>query len=172
MTESEAFLRQARSDFSIYQLLHETEGLPKCHELHYLQMNTEKLAKAVRLVFGGSSAAGYSHAAFSKLAGVLRMHRPTAAAMDMEPRAFRHFIRRTSALMAEIEQLHPQLGAAANVEYPWRGRDASGSSTWHAPIDYHFPITSKLNHYPDGQSLLKLIDRSIHNFNRLFRDER
>ena len=48
MTEHEAYLRQARSDFGVFQLLLEQDRdmVPACHPLHYLQMSTEKLAKA------------------------------------------------------------------------------------------------------------------------------
>jgi len=42
---SEAFLAQAKSDWQIYEHLEKT-SFSKCHALHYLQMATEKLAKA------------------------------------------------------------------------------------------------------------------------------
>ena len=43
-----AFLAQARSDWNVYRLLSESRE-PSCHALHYLQMATEKLAKAYRM---------------------------------------------------------------------------------------------------------------------------
>ena len=46
-----AFLQQARSDWQAYNLVdHST--LPSCHAMHYLQMATEKLAKAALLAGG------------------------------------------------------------------------------------------------------------------------
>jgi hypothetical protein len=45
---SEAFLTQAKSDWQVYEHLNET-GFPACHALHYLQMASEKLAKAYLL---------------------------------------------------------------------------------------------------------------------------
>jgi hypothetical protein len=45
MTWRDAFLKQAHSDYSVYKKLNELR-LPLCHKLHYLQMATEKLAKA------------------------------------------------------------------------------------------------------------------------------
>lgn len=48
MTQDQAFLRQARSDFAVYRQLPALR-VPRCHELHYLQMAAEKLAKAAVL---------------------------------------------------------------------------------------------------------------------------
>ena len=46
---AEAFIAQARSDWIVRRVLTEREGVDVCHELHYLQMVCEKLAKAYRL---------------------------------------------------------------------------------------------------------------------------
>jgi hypothetical protein len=46
---SMAFIAQARSDFRVYRHLAERPEFAVCHALHYLQMATEKLAKAYRL---------------------------------------------------------------------------------------------------------------------------
>ena len=45
MTWAEAFFEQAQSDYAIFKDLCRLDK-PKCHQLHYLQMATEKLAKA------------------------------------------------------------------------------------------------------------------------------
>jgi hypothetical protein len=42
---SDAFLTQARSDWQVFEHLYDSD-FPECHALHYLQMATEKLAKA------------------------------------------------------------------------------------------------------------------------------
>jgi hypothetical protein len=44
-----AFYAQARSDWELYQRLTTMPDVPRCHQLHYLQMACEKLAKAYRL---------------------------------------------------------------------------------------------------------------------------
>jgi hypothetical protein len=44
-----AFYRQAQSDWDVYLRLTQMLDVPRCHELHYLQMACEKLAKAYRL---------------------------------------------------------------------------------------------------------------------------
>jgi len=46
---SKVFLEQASSDWQVYEHLKGTH-FPNCHALHYLQMATEKLAKAYLLV--------------------------------------------------------------------------------------------------------------------------
>lgn len=45
MTWRRAFLEQAKSDYSLFTELNQTRKA-RCHQLHYLQMATEKLAKA------------------------------------------------------------------------------------------------------------------------------
>jgi len=54
MTEQEAFLAQASSDYEVFQILLDLDRtvVPVCHPLHYLQMSTEKLAKAAKLALG------------------------------------------------------------------------------------------------------------------------
>ena len=49
MTQEDAFIRQARSDYSVFERLRaeSRSDVPECHVLHYFQMATEKLAKAV-----------------------------------------------------------------------------------------------------------------------------
>lgn len=46
MTWQEAYLRQAESDFRLYRLLSRCKEVEECHRFYYLQMATEKLAKA------------------------------------------------------------------------------------------------------------------------------
>ena len=61
MTWREAFLEQARSDFAMFDLLNEAK-VPQCHVLHYLQMATEKLAKALSLSPRSQEAPPFTHA--------------------------------------------------------------------------------------------------------------
>ena len=47
MTWKQAFRKQARSDYDIFSEFNNATNLkPICHQLHYLQMATEKLAKS------------------------------------------------------------------------------------------------------------------------------
>lgn len=55
---SGAFIAQARSDFQVYRHLAQSPEFAVCHALHYLQMATEKLARAYRLRDSQSPVAG------------------------------------------------------------------------------------------------------------------
>ncbi len=48
---ADAFAAQGRSDWRVYQYLAplQAPSFPACHALHYLQMATEKIAKAYRI---------------------------------------------------------------------------------------------------------------------------
>ena len=52
---AQAFARQARSDFEAREHLLQSNELPQCHQLHYLQMAMEKTAKA-HLIAGRADA--------------------------------------------------------------------------------------------------------------------
>jgi hypothetical protein len=47
----DGYLEQARSDWDVYGTL-SIGSVPDCHALHYLQMATEKLSKALLLAGG------------------------------------------------------------------------------------------------------------------------
>lgn len=68
MTEQEAFLAQASSDYEVFRILLDFDraDVPACHPLHYLQMSTEKLAKAAMLALG-QPLEKLSHVAFSHI---------------------------------------------------------------------------------------------------------
>jgi hypothetical protein len=56
----EAFAEQGKSDLIVYEILRNSErnsnlDVPSCHRLHYLQMATEKIAKAYQVAGGNLS---------------------------------------------------------------------------------------------------------------------
>jgi hypothetical protein len=149
----QAFFRQARSDWSVFRHLH-TRGFlglkqirgawprmagfwpfpfPACHELHYLQMCTEKLAKA----YYPSAIPRSGHAAFRRFLTDLPSN-PNA----QSPLGFRDSASLTrwqgsvSSIVAAVEDLAPSIAdrlGLPNPEYPWpRGAEAS------APVDHSF----------------------------------
>lgn len=70
-----AFLDQARADWNAY-LKTQEPAWPSCHQLHFLQMATEKLSKA--LLLGGETnleRITHSHAAFVKFLRVVSNNR-------------------------------------------------------------------------------------------------
>ncbi len=148
-----AFYRQSRSDWSIFRHFHphgprwwttvrrmwcgvagvKSFSFAACHELHYLQMCTEKLAKAyfpAALPRGG-------HAAFRTFLRDL----PNNSAV-VTPLGFADLASLTRwegsvrPLVGAIEDLAPQIAdqkGLPNPEYPW----PRGAET-HAPADYPF----------------------------------
>ena len=69
------YLVQARSDWQIFQLL-DSRTDPLCHRLHYLQMVTEKVAKAY--FWRDPSAANLGHAAFGRFLRAIATNRRVA----------------------------------------------------------------------------------------------
>jgi hypothetical protein len=167
LNQREAFLAQARSDFAVCEHLR-AQDLAPCHWMHYLQMTTEKLAKAVRLSPAGGATFKHSHVAFSKLSAILRRQTVLAPTLHMETNSYREFIDQTSALRAGIEQLAPDVaGGRPNAEYPWEARDHSGQLRWWAPCDWTFPIEAEMRS-PQGHALLKLITLLLRQYEQLF----
>lgn len=178
MSEWEAFLRQARSDYQVFALLLRLsrEGVEECHALHYLQMTTEKIAKAA-LLASGVTFDKYSHVAFSHIPTQLA-RRDVARALGWgQLRPFLTFLRKAGPLFRAIDELHPAVGAQSsestskegpNVEYPWRGRSPAGTSTWFVPAEHRFGLLSRLQRSREGTTLLVLIERLLERFHVLF----
>jgi hypothetical protein len=140
---ADAFIVQARSDWSVYRLLAEPRDAAVCHQLHYLQMVCEKLAKAYRLRDTRASVDDLvsRHAGFVKFVGAF-----VVVALKDEFRGkeaqLRGLLTRMRALAREIEKLAPAIDRAAapeNAEYPWeRGGEVI------APSRYSFPSLALL----------------------------
>ena len=137
MTWTKAFARQAESDFETRDCLLRAGSLPQCHQLHYLQMALEKLAKA-HLIAGGSSPEDLSssHVYISKPIPMIvrEMLARTPGQKDgWVVDAIRDLSRR-------IELLAPAVRdggrAPANCEYPWKAPDGSIK----APADHDFGL--------------------------------
>jgi hypothetical protein len=163
VSRRDPFLAQARSDLAAYDGLCRLKDLSPCHQLHYLQMLTEKIARALRMAAGVSNAHEASHKAFSKLTAILERSDFAAKRLAMDKASYRHFVKRAHGLAREIEQLAPAIGTGPNVEYPWEGRDDSGATTWHVPAEYPFPVYLRLRQ-ADGVNLLKLVRILINDF--------
>jgi hypothetical protein len=67
----EAYLVQARSDYAVLRGLG-LQNADYCHRLHYLQMASEKLAKAMLTAPGDDQAAPISHVMFVRMLQVLK----------------------------------------------------------------------------------------------------
>ena len=146
-----AFYRQARSDWSVFCHFHPRGcrwgtalrrvwcgmagvrpfAFAPCHELHYLQMCTEKLAKAYY------AAPPRGHDAFRRfLKGLPLNARAVAPLGFVDLAGLTRWERSVNSIVGAIEDLAPQIAdrkGLPNPEYPW----PRGAET-HAPADYPF----------------------------------
>ena len=159
-----AFLKQARADWEAYQRAHEPIW-PACHRLHFLQMATEKLGKA--LLVAGETALEeitHTHSAFVKFMRVVGNNRRLHVKLGMTKSQLRAQINQLLPMAYEIESLAPALAQGGpNSEYPWL--DQLGHL--HVPVEHSFSLT-KLLQTPQGIKLLKYIESCILEFERFF----
>ncbi len=161
---------QVLSDHSVLVLLRREDAHP-CHQLHYLQMVTEKLGKAY---FWKDRAPGKGHASFKQFLQALNNRQGSKNRPALEerlriarlfgfrsPDAFESSIKSSIPLAREIEQLAPALAGddGPNPEYPWPRMQPV-----HAPASFEFPIWDRLNGSGKGHQLLKMIDRAVLKF--------
>ncbi len=147
--QQRAFLAQANSDYEILRYL---KDKAPCHQLHYLQMCTEKLGKAYFKRQTDTKVDG-SHAFFVKF---LRAISASGAARDglgfKRTESFEDFIRSLLPLAYDLERIVPDLaGEGPNPEYPF-----PRSKPTTAPVDYDFSLWRDLQ-TPRGKRLQSLI---------------
>ena len=149
LNRTEAFLRQARSDLSVYTLLQE-RGFDKCQKIQYLQMAGEKLAKSESEEAEDGRRPGLSHFGFSRWLRVL-----SVSNAEIRSLGFRNATEFGGARIGllrtadAVEQLAPKIandralgqttyalwnGVGTNAEYPWER--VGGDPV--APVDYEF----------------------------------
>ncbi|MEO6812140.1 MAG: hypothetical protein ABI353_23775 [Isosphaeraceae bacterium] len=153
------YLVQARSDWSIFLML---KNQPVCHRLHYLQMSTEKLAKAY--FWKNSGAAALGHASFVKFIRSIATKRQVVTKLGfMNLESFGEWIKDVSDLAYELERLAPALANdGPNPEYPWPRREPR-----HAPIEHDFQAWRHFG-TANGQHLRRLIEQALANFDAWF----
>ncbi len=149
-----AFARQAKSDLAAREALLSDRSLPDCHQLHYLQMACEKLAKA-HLIAGGAdpSTLQASHAYVAKQLPIIARHYLAREAHSRPKGTW--IISAISKLARQIELLAPAVDDAgrspSNCEYPWRLPDGRIV----APSDHRFGLS--LLYERAGTTLLKIV---------------
>ncbi len=131
-----AFRRQAESDFAMYaHLVGGAQPLPRCHALHHLQMATEKIAKAYRLV--GEPDATPSSISQHQLGNFVEDFFRSPRARE-RLRLGKHNVKYAKRKLTEaaqtIEALVPRDLLHRNAEYPW---EVAG--VVRAPTDEDFP---------------------------------
>jgi hypothetical protein len=159
-----AYLEQARSDWDTREVVIEN-GCAVCHELHYLQMATEKLGKAVLLRSGNPlDSAIKTHKAFVSFLRVAARNPSLRQRFGWSARQLQAHMKGIEPLADQIERLAPALSSEGpNAEYPWE----TSRKEVVAPVSHAFPIVNELRG-PKGRKLLKFISVMISEFDRFF----
>jgi hypothetical protein len=156
---------QTRSDHEILQLFRRQRVSP-CHQLHYLQMITEKLGKAyfwrtgrpprmshaslVRFLQALDNRSNEDRARIAQLLGFGRGH------------VFRNWIPTIIPLAHALEKLAPDLaGDGPNAEYPWPHDEPR-----FAPVSFEFDLWRQLTETSRGRQLAHVIDRAVTEFTK------
>lgn len=154
---------QARSDHGVLLLLRRNAGSP-CHQLHYLQMVTEKLGKAYFWRTGRPPRK--SHVSFVRFLQALddRPRRELTQIAQLfgfrRHTDFEKWIPTITPLAYDLERLAPDLaGDGPNPEYPWTWEKPTST-----PATYHFPVWRQLTESGRGRQLLQIIDTAVEQF--------
>lgn len=159
----ELWWQHAKSDHDVFELLR-VEGVVQCYSLHYLQMATEKIAKAY--LWQSGSPSPKSHAGFVRFLRFLahtqrQRHSQRIAALFSFSRFsdFKHRIRTVLPIAHSLERLTPDLANdGPNPEYPW-----PHAGPKFAPVNYEFAVWTTLNS-PVGRDLLRIIHVAVDRF--------
>ncbi len=155
---------QAQADHSVLRMLRKN-GFDACHQLHYLQMVTEKLGKAYFWRTGHSPP--MSHAAFVRFLQALdnRGEPDRTRIANLlgfgRSRDFRNWIPTISPLAYDLERLAPALAGpnGPNAEYPWPWIQPTNT-----PVSYQFRAWRDLTQTSRGRVLLTVIDAAVTGF--------
>jgi hypothetical protein len=154
--------QQAKSDHDVFALVR-GQGMAACHSLHYLQMATEKIAKAY--FWRSGSPPPRSHAGFVqflRFLGQVRQHdREHIADLFAFARFvdFQNWIRAVLPIAYDLERLTPELANdGPNPEYPW-----PHAQPHTAPAGYEFPVWGSLKK-AQGRELMRVIRIAIEYF--------
>ena len=128
-----AFRRQAQSDYEMFQWMNR-KAHPLCHQLHYLQMTAEKLAKAF-LCGVNNRRPPTVHDALLRFMRTAKNMRGPRNASGMTKSQFGSYIDGLLPTADAIEKLVPEGNAVrSNPEYPWET-----AKTVISPLNYGFP---------------------------------
>jgi hypothetical protein len=156
--------QQARSDHTDLLLLRRRSAAP-CHQLHYLQMVTEKLSKAY--FWRSGTPPSKSHARFVKflraLGGCSSSERPKIASALGFGRfeGFQSWTYKIQPLAYALESLAPALAQdnGPNPEYPW-----PRTAPRFVPATFKFDVWEQLTESGRGRQLLQVIDLAVNRF--------
>lgn len=147
----DALLVQARSDFEMLQLLRRHRA-PFCHQLHFLQMATEKLGKGFATAPGGPQPPKV-HRAFVGFLRSVRSSVQLRQACNCGPGQIDAYINSLLPQARLIEDLAPSIANdGPNPEYPWWEPGGVIAPADHAFSNLEFNVRGMVN-------MLKFLDR-------------
>ena len=154
---------QAKSDLDVFVLVR-SQGLAQCHSLHYLQMATEKIAKAY--FWRSGRPPSRTHAGFRRFLQFLghtrrKKDRERIASLFSFNRFtdFQNWIRTVMPIAHEVERLAPdRANDGPNPEYPWPHAEPQT-----APVNYSFPVWDSLKS-GQGRDLMRVIHIAVDRF--------
>ena len=115
----------------------EPDGVPYCHQLHYLQMTSEKLAKAYACDPQSVEPPPMTHAAFVRFLQTIKGRHDIRRKLGYgSATVFVRFIDSLLPLAYQIQQLAPAGLTQPNPEYPWR---VQATNAIQSPVKYDFP---------------------------------
>jgi hypothetical protein len=145
-----AYLEQAAADYETFRELVKI-GSPFCHQLHYLQMTTEKLAKGF-LTSPGGPRYPKVHKAFVRFVIIAQSRFEFRRASRFKDTSqFRAYMDSLRHKAQQIEDLSPEGEEHPNPEYPWEIRGVIQT-----PLIYPFPDLNLKN--PQMMKLLQFIE--------------
>ena len=152
---------QVRSDHAILMQLRLLDA-SACHQLHYLQMVTEKLGKAYFWRVG--TAPRTSHASFVRFLKAVSDRSDDRIAKVLgfkRARDFENWVGTVAPLAYALQQLAPQLAGydGPNPEYPW-----PTAKPRYAPATFDFPVWREFSDSARGRQLVKVIDAAVAGF--------
>lgn len=158
----ELWWQQAMSEHEVLVLLR-GRGIAACHSLHYLQMVTEKLAKAYFWRSGAPpprTHAGFAQ--FLRFLGQIRSDERTRVATIFTFKRFEDFqawLRAVIPIAYELERLSPDVANnGPNAEYPWPHERPTT-----APVDHNFSLWTFLLS-ARGRDLMRIIQIAVARF--------
>jgi hypothetical protein len=153
---------QVKSDYVVFSLVR-ASGVAQCHSLHYLQMVSEKIAKAYYWRTGGPPPRKHvGFVDFLRSLGVTRQpQRQRIARLFGFSRFadFQNWLRSVLPIAYDLERLAPSLAAdGPNPEYPWPHMQPNT-----APVQHEFAVWATLAS-GRGRDLMRVIHIAVERF--------
>lgn len=153
--EQALYLKQARSDLRAFDLL---QSADYCHQVHYLQMATEKLAKAY--FWRAGQPLKKRHDYFLKFMRAIGGDGNVGKVVGIKTSDhWEAYIDGILPVAQVIEAMAPsEADDGPNAEYPWPHEAPTD-----APASYRFPLTDEL-FSPRGKRFLDILRRLLNRF--------